>query len=96
MFGKIFFALFFSLLIARPVPAQIHSGPFHSFLGVQTDDPLAQLGLSVEDLKREKVDSPIHFLGVSSFLNDSQAVVTTTIDDSSHSVSDCIDALDKY
>ena len=96
MFGKICFTLFFSLLIARPVPAQIHSGPFHSVLGVQTNDPLAQLGLSVEDLKREKADNPIHFLGISSFLNDSQAVVTTTIDDSSHLVPDCIDALDRY
>jgi peptidoglycan/xylan/chitin deacetylase (PgdA/CDA1 family) len=63
-------------------------------IGILPGDPLARLGLKKSDLQAKA--ERVRFVGITRYLNNSRAVVTHTIDDSSKFVPGCIDAMDKY
>lgn len=64
-------------------------------IGRQAGDSLARLGIDPADV-REGEASGLRFAGLTKYLNDAQAVVTHTADDSSPRVPDTIAVLDRY
>ncbi len=65
-------------------------------IGRLAGSPLERLSLQASDLKDPDAGSAIRFRGKTPYLNNAQAVVTHTVDDSSALVPDCLDALDQY
>ena len=65
-------------------------------IGVRPGDPLARLGINLDDVQTSDRSSGIQFIGIAKYLNDAKAVVTHTADDSSPRVPDTIAALDRY
>lgn len=65
-------------------------------IGVLAGDPLQRLGLKPADLLEPGSSQPVRFLGKSRYLNNTRAVVTHTIDDSTKYVTDCLDTIDKF
>ena len=57
-------------------------------------DPLARLGVLADELADGV--GPIHFIGLSRYLDDARAVVTHSIDDTTRYVCTCLDTLDAY
>ncbi len=65
-------------------------------VGHISGDPLARLHLVAADLRAPSEQVAIRYIGASRYLNNTRAVVTHTIDDSTRFIPGCIDTLDKY
>lgn len=81
------------------LPAQSsggHGNPSHAPIGVLLADALEALGVEDTDLGEHTRNDRVRYVGLTKYLNNSRAVVTGTLDDTSLDVSRCIDALDKY
>ena len=65
-------------------------------IGVLAANPLDRLGIAQRTSQAADTGGKVRFAGKTRYLNDAQAVVTHTIDDSTKFVPGCIDAMDKY
>lgn len=65
-------------------------------VGIVSGDTQARLHLSPSEVRAGNESGGIRYLGPSEYLNHMKAVVTHTIDDSTDSVRDSMDAMDKY